>query len=164
MNNLNPLLLQDNITQRVIILQVINMLGINSDSIMYEKHHYKGSFGFYFYPTNQSKIAKKYLKEIFPLDSIKKARKTAKTLTGFDPYTFLDKYNELLLRPFKFYKTDKLKIYLEDIYKKEPRLVTIFYILLDDVLKTVTFPSDFNIEDDLAQNIIITALNRDTGE
>ena len=60
----------------------------------------------------------------------------------------------------KFYKTDLLKEYLERINKEQPELVAIFYLLLDDVLKSIIFPSEFNIENELAQNIIITALNR----
>lgn len=127
---------------------------------MYEQHHYKGFFNFYFHPTNQAKIAKKYLNNIFPPTSIKKSKKIAKTLIDFDTEKFLNDNTNLLVNPLKFYKTELLKEYFERINKEQPELIAIFYLLLDDVLKSITFPSEFNIENELAQNIIITALKR----
>jgi len=127
---------------------------------MYEEYHYKGFFNFYFHPTNQTKIAKKYLRDIFPPESIRQSKRIAKTLNDFDTKKFLNDNANLLLYPLKFYKTDLLKEYLERINKEQPELVAIFYLLLDDVLKSIIFPSEFNIENELAQNIIITTLNR----
>ena len=127
---------------------------------MDEHYHYKGGFSFVYHPTNQTKIVKRYLKKIFPSEAIKKAKEVKKNIAEYDIEAFLEKNKKSLVDPIRYFKTELLKEDLEEKFKVHPNEVALFYLLMDDIMGTITFKDSFNIEDELAQNVLIEALNK----
>ena len=127
---------------------------------MVENYHYKGNFEFYYHPTNQIKLSKKYLKEVFPKEAIKLSKKIENKIKDFDAVEFMNNNKSKLIQPLCFYRTDLLKVYLEDYYEKNPELIATLYMILEDVLKTISIPESFNIENELAQTIILNSVNK----
>lgn len=127
---------------------------------MFETYHYKGNFEFYFYPSNQTKLAKSLLPAIFPPDAIKKAR--GKKLEQYDRDLVFQKARNLL-EFFQYWKPTLLQWHFKDQFSKDPEIVVLWYLILKRVAEEISFKASFQIESDLAQNILIDALEMKIG-
>lgn len=128
---------------------------------MFEVHHYKGNFGFYFYPTNQIKLAKGLLADIFPAAAIKQAR--GKKSEQYDP-EMVSTLSRQLLNKLRCFKPFFLQVHFQDLFEKNPEEVVLSYLVLKRVIEALAFPANFEVKSDLAQTILLEALHGHLGE
>lgn len=122
-----------------------------------EQFRYKGNFEFIFSPTNQTILGKTFIKRVFPPDAIKKAR--GKKIENFDRELVWKRVKDIKDK-LAFFKPCMITAMLEDEYEKNPESVILYYLILNDALKTITYPVDFDVELDLAQSVLFGTINR----
>lgn len=128
---------------------------------MFEKHHYKGRFEFFFHPTNQTKLAKSLLPEIFPEAAVKQARGKKLEQHDREQVTALALK---LLNKLRSFRPFLLQLHFLDLFEKSPEEVVLSYLILKRVAEDVSFKANFDVKLDLALTVLVEALHGQLGE
>lgn len=125
---------------------------------MIEQFHYKGNFEFYYYPTNQGKLIKDFLKDV-ATDKLKKEAKKR----PWNSYSSQEKRAAINAAGvlFHYLSPEELAKYLDPDYLKEEMSeddtvcssVDLYHVM-NLVAKLVLHPGYFNIKHDLACRIL----------
>ncbi len=119
---------------------------------MHETFHYKGNFDFYYYETNQKKLAKAFLKYIFPEEVIKKAR--GKKYESIEQ-SVISEQTEILSSIFKVFSPEACSYKIRKIASQDIDLAVILYLIAKDRLANAfLYKGYFNVKDELGRLVM----------
>ena len=119
---------------------------------MHETFHYKGNFDFYYYETNQKKLAKAFLKYIFPEEVIKKAR--GKKYESIEQ-SVISEQTEILSSIFKVFSPEACSYKIRKIASQDIDLAVILYLIAKHRLANALLNTRyFNVKDELGRLVM----------
>lgn len=119
---------------------------------MHETCHYKGNFDFYFYKTNQDKLAQAFLKYVFPEEVIKKAR--GKKYESIEQ-SVLVKRTKVLSDIFQICTPEVCSIKIHQIASQNLDLTVSLYLIAKHRLNNGSLRKRyFNVKDELGRLVM----------
>lgn len=119
---------------------------------MHETFNYKGNFDFYYYETNQKKLAKDFLKYVFPEEVIKKAR--GKKYESIEQ-SVLSEQTDMLSSIFKVYSPDACSYKIRKLASQDIDLAVILYLIAKHRLaNSVLYKGELNVKYELGRLVM----------
>ncbi len=122
---------------------------------MHETFHYKGNFDFYYYETNQKKLAKDFLKYVFPEEVIKKAR--GKKYESIEQTVLIER-TKVLSRIFQECLPEQCSNKINRIASQDIDLAVSLYLIAKHRLANASLNTRyFNVKDELGR-LVMTSI------